>query len=218
MKLEYLQKQVANLNAVGRTDEARKAVTEYIQEYSQISSGSGSTPEELARLSYWLAYLFLPDLVYKRWDEFLRLWSDGIPFPVYLALLGAAQKEQPLTPQQVLGFKAEAGCLTSDVNYYLIQFPTPPKFVDISIEDLLEKTPPGSPRKWKRPPPVLGPYFIAVLYNRRTEERHIYILGQASDNGTAVRCVTADGAHFNCGPEPEPSVKAFLEVLRLQPR
>lgn len=217
MGLEFLQKQVANLKVVGRTDEARKMVAEYVEEYSRIGQGFTSTPHDIARLSYRIAYLLLPDLVHKRWDEFLRLWSDGIPFPIYLALLAAAQQEQPLTPKQILGFEAEAGHLRSDVDYYLIRFPTPPMFVNIPIEDLMETTSPGSPRIWKRPPPTLGPYFVAVLHDRGTGERHLYILSQAPDNSTTLRCVTADGANCNCGAGPTPSIEAFLELLRQQP-
>ena len=210
LKLENLQKRVANLKAVGRGEESSKAVAEFMNDYVQESKASLASPQDLARLSYFLAYEFLPDFIYQRWDEFLRYWNDGIPFPIYLALQGAVMLERRITPQQLGEFKAQMGQLSADVDYHLLKFPSPPvlgpEIDDLDIKTLLAMREANQL--------VLGPYFAAVLSNHSTGERQVHILHQDFGGRTVLRRVTAEGMNLNCGIGPEPLAKSFLESLK----
>lgn len=207
MELEYLQKQISNMNAVGRKDEARKLLAEFITKFEKSRSGPKETRNGLAGVSYVLAYKVLPDLVHRRWNEFLSLWKDGIPMSIYLALHGAIEYRRSLTSEQIFEFKTQTGRFSESVDYYLVSYPCPPAQEARSDTYELPSTP-WEQRIW------LGPHFSAALHNRKTGEKHLYILGQAPTEGTTLRCVTANGANCNCGPGPEPSIGSFLGRLK----
>ena len=126
MELEYLQKHVANLRNVKRNDDAKKALRDFLTQYVKEGRGESTSRLELARISYSLAYRFLPGLIFSRWNEFCDLWSGGVPFPVYLAITGANSMGKHLSMKQVQEFKYYQGDLSSDVQYFLIEFPMPP--------------------------------------------------------------------------------------------
>ena len=213
MELEYLQKQVANLAIVGRAEDARKAVTTFLEKYARESRGETTSPAGLARVSYFLAYRVLPDLIHNRWSEFLGLWSSACLFPLYLAIKGAGEQGKRLSIEQINNFKHYQGQLKDDIEYYIVEFPTPPSSwgqlnMDASAAQLAQEKKPSLDAI-----PVLGPYFLAALSRTSTAERWLYILGQSPGGGTTLRSVKAGGANCNCGPGPEPTAQNFLRIL-----
>ena len=140
MELEYLQKQVANLISVNRSEDAQKAVNAFLLKYEKDSIGIAASRIDLVRISYSLAYFLLPSLVYTRWNEFCDLWNGGIPFPVYVAIKGANSNGKHLSMEQIQEFKYYQGNLEDELTYFLIQFPEPPESKeDASLESLLAK-------------------------------------------------------------------------------
>lgn len=161
-----------------------------------------ATPDDLAQVSYMMAYSVLPSFCHREFEDFLRMWRAPIP-PIGMLLCEfccSKQKLQP-APEQVLAFKTQDGQLTASCDYYLLQFPSPPRF---SVESLV-----SSGRL-----PVLAPFFAAILHDRASHQRHYYVLGQATNGGTTLRSVTPEGANCNHGPGSEPTTFAFLELLK----
>jgi len=214
MQLEQLQKHVANLRFVGREEDANKAVIDFVTQYAVKGNVQPISRLDLARISYSLAYRTLPELVYARWDEFLDLWNGGVPFPVFLAIKGSSDMVKHLSLEQIWEFKYYQGELTSDSQYLLIEYPLPPEHGEgPKMDDLL-----AAFAKGQKPSldvvPVLGPYFSAVIYCSKTNEKHIYILGQSLSGGTTIRFIAPGGMNANCGPGPDPSAAAFLEAVK----
>lgn len=168
-----------------------------------------ATPEELAQVCYGLAYYVLPNFAHREFDQFLRIWRTPFP-PLGTMLCEFACSKQNLrsTPEQAAAFKMQDGQLTSSCDYYLVQFPSPPPFAGIDFDNLESVLSSGGR------PPVLAPFFAAVLDNRASGHRRFYVLGQSPTGGTTFRSVTADGSNCNHGPGPEPTSFAFLERLK----
>jgi len=213
MELEFLQKQIANMKAVGRVEEANKLLNDFVTRFLKASSGPIATPEDVARVSYCLAYEILPQIVYKRWDEFLSIWNDGISMPLYLALIGAIKTHQRLTIEQIREFQSGLGQLTSEIAVYLIRYPKAPSFP-------AEFNGPGGVQKLLAIPaekrPVLAPFFSAALLNKKTGQRDYYNLGHASSGGTQLRFVSSEGSHggISFGENAEPTPKEFFEMMK----
>lgn len=202
---DFLKSHVANLVAVGRAEEAHQAVSIFFAQYVKAAKLRATTPRELAFISYFIAYKTLPELVHKRWSEFAQLWSGVIAFPFYLAFVGANSQRKLLSSPQLNAFKSFQGSLKSGMQYFLIEFPTPP--AQVSMEELL------APGKSGGAFPVLGPYFAAILLHESTTGKSVYLLGQAPGGGTTLRLVTPS-ENRNCGPGSEPDAAAFLKLLR----
>jgi hypothetical protein len=214
MELEYLQKQVANLRSVGRKEDAKKAVSDFLAKYAREHKGEVTSRIDLARISYSVAYRTLPDLVHARWAEFCDLWSGGLPFPMFLAIKGASDQGKSLSLNQIQEFKYYQGDLDSNTQYFLIEFPTPPEQGEgPNIEALMAALAAG-----KKPStdvvPVLGPFFAAVIFDSAKNVKHLYILGQSPGGGTTLRFVAAGGVNANCGPGPEPTSSNFLQAVK----
>ncbi len=207
VELENLQKQVANLISAGRTDDAKNAVLFFLDKYARETGNAGTSASDLARISYFLAYLALPDLIYSRWGEFSRLWNGLVPFHMYLAIKGASDQGEPFSLEQINAFKCYQGVLTPDVDYYLIEFPAPPSVIAQLAQG----------EKVSRDAlPVLGPHFAAALLNKKIDEKQLYVLGEAVQGAMTLRTVTAKGENCNCGPGPEPRLDSFLQAHATQ--
>lgn len=214
IELDYLQKQVANLISVGRKDDAKKSVSDFLTKYSRDGKGEVTTRIELARITYSIVYRILPDLVHVRWAEFCDLWNGAIPFPLFLAIKGASDMTKRLSLDQVQEFKYYQGELDSNNEYFLLEFPTPPDQGEgPSFEALMAALESGGERSADAIP-VLGPFFAAVVFSKQANQKHLYILGQSPGGGTTLRFVAPGGLNANCGPGPEPIASKFLQAVK----
>ena len=166
---------------------------------------------DLTFLSYDTAYRFLPNFAHREFDEFLSFWqTPSLPIG-YLLSRSVRPKENSQSPRnQDPAFRTMDGQLTMSCNYYLILFPYPPPYVDLG-QDQIDRLLSSGKR-----PPVLAPFFAAILDDRSTKQRSLYILGQSPTGGTTLRSVTADGCNNNHGTGPEPTITAFLERLKTE--
>lgn len=214
--LKKLPNVVASLITAGRTDEAKESIRFFLETYAKERRNERTSAIDLARISYYLAYHALPDLIYSRWDEFSHLWNSVVPFSMYLAIKGASDVCKWLSLEQITGFKCCQGVLKTDVDYYLIEFPAPPPQTgELNLDALVAQRAQGK-KSSSDATPVLGPYFAVVLLNKKTNERQLYILGQSPGDGTTLRMVTAVGAEMRnarCGIGPEPTPSNFLQAV-----
>jgi hypothetical protein len=215
MELEYLQKQISNFQSVGRDEDAKKALADFLERYVKDAKCEVASRLDLARISYSLAYRTLPNLVHERWAEFCDLWGGGIPFPMFLAIKGASESGKRLGLAQIQEFKYYQGALDSSSEYFLIEFPTPPDQGEgPSIESLMAALSAGKELS-RDLVPVLGPYFVAIVIDSAKNEKYLYILGQSPGGGTTLRFVAAGGMNANCGPGPTPpESSAFLQAIK----
>mgnify|MGYP007046951197 CR=1 FL=1 len=212
MELEYLQKQVANLSAVGRDEDAKKAVAEFVSKYGRESAGQVCPPKDLAQLCYAASYMYLPELVFNRWPDFQQLWASKLPFSVHLAVTVATRMKKRLSAEQVNQFKSMRGSMGEDIDCYVIQYPTPPPQEGELDMDAVHAILAGKGAGVS--PPVLGPYYAVVSERRGSDKRRLHVLGQAPGSGTTIRDV-AVGSSGNCGAGPDPSSpKDFLRALQ----
>lgn len=212
MGLEYARKQALNLDAVGRREEGSAVMKKFVQDFMKNSPASVATDLDLARISYQVAYFIWPQIVYKDWTVLQSEWASSFPpvisFPITVALLLGRRLSLP----QLRAFRAMQGELMEGVDYYMMQFPVPP-------EARLVKGIDGDMEAFQALPkdqrPVLGPYFAVALRKRANNERKFYVLGQAIEFGTTLRCVTAEGLNCNCGSGPlqPPDHAVFLRLV-----
>jgi len=212
MELENLQKHVANLGAVGRDDDAKKVIGDFIRRYGQDSGSAVCSTKELPPLCFSASYMYLPDLVFNHWTEFEQLWSSRFPFSAHLAITVATRIKKRLSTDQVNQFKSMQGSIGDDIDCYVIQYPTPPPQegeLDMkAINAMLEGK--GRPENM----PFYGPYFAVVSHRRGTEQRWMHVLGQSPAGGTEIRAVEGSRS-WHCGEGPDPSSpKDFLRAIQ----
>lgn len=183
---------------VGDSMIVRDTFKGFLENYDREIEEETASQEELAKVCYVSSYMFLPDLIHKRWPEFKSAWSSDVPFPLYLALTVASSLKMTLSSSQLSRFDYFEGKLVGEtIEYFLIQYPA--------------LTQQGSSLGQFS---SIRPFFAVVLNRPSSGERWLYILGQSPSSGTTLRCVTADGANCNCGPGPESSARAFLEAVQ----
>lgn len=163
-----------------------------------------ATPEDLARVSYGLAYAVLPEMVHRSFDDFIRSWRDRVPFCFMLCALGSSKEKVRTTLEQKAAFRKQDGQLSPTCDCYLVEFPTPPPV------SLLSKSALPSVIASGRKPPVLAPYFAAAVHDRVSGRRCYFVLGQSPSGGTTFQTVRADGATCNLGPGPKPELASFF--------
>lgn len=214
VRLEFLQKQVANLVLVGRGDDAKKEIDKFLDEYFSSSSGPCASPSDLGRIAFRLAYRIYPELVHYHWTDFLELWNGALPFPHYLALKGAVEDGHRLSLSEMKAFKCYHSKLTDDIDYYLIQFPDPPvRGQEMSLDDLIAQS-----KHDKQPSaneiPVSGPYYVVALAPHNNSARTVFVLDQSPGARSMLRQVIGGGSSLNCCRSPEPTIDNFLQELR----
>jgi hypothetical protein len=165
-----------------------------------------ATPEELALVCFAIAYRELPTFADSRFEEFKKRWDTGFPsFAQVLCGMACTAHKVQASLEQLGHFKTHDGQLTSACKYYLVQFPSPPPAPSSELV--------AQALKLGRKPPVLAPYFAAILVDQVTGKRACYVLGQALGGGTTLRSVSSS-VNSNLGRGPEPTVFAFLESLK----
>lgn len=217
--LEFTQKQIANLRAVGRDSEAEKLIIDFrnkLADFSQLTFKEWDksplprpTPDQMARVSYRIAYHVLPAQAYKEFTAFLDAWRTiAPPIGFMLCEYGCSMWKVRPTPEFATAFKTHEGRLHSGCDYYVLQFPPAPSPAQMPHGNLIEIMT-KSPEKM----PVLAPHFAAIVEDRSSGRNAYYVLGQSPSGGTTFRTVTADGANANLGPGPEPTMAAFVQHL-----
>jgi hypothetical protein len=213
MELENLQKHVSNLCAVGRDEDAKRVIGEFINKYGRNPIYAPCTEKELTQLCYSASYMYLPGLVFGHWNQFMQLWNNKFPFSAHLAFTVSTRMHKSLTTEQVNQFKSMQGSVGDDIHCYVIQYPTPPPEegeLDLkAINDMLE----GKGDRSKMP--FYGPYYVAVSYRPSTDQRWFHVLGQSPGGGTDIRTVSSAGSSWHSGVGPDPSSpKDFLRAIQ----
>ena len=213
-ELINLRKYMNNLYALGREEDAKKELAAFIMKYAKNSKESETAQREIAQISYYIAYQILPEMVFSSWSEFCDQWNSYAHYPWLLAIEAALRKNQMLKFEEIQQYKYYQGDLSSHDKYLLIEYPVPPTVdeADFNIEKRLENI---SKQLAANQMPVLGPYFSAIIFNEKENDKKIFVLGQSPSPGiTTIRAVTGVRAHGNCGRGPEPTALAFLESLK----
>lgn len=165
---------------------------------------AGSQFEQgLPMISYGMAYMAIPHGVFHNLERLVTMWkSTDPPAGALFYIMGC--KMQNMEPEKgcVGLYHAHIGRLDEITDYYLMEFPKPPRVCMADFEA-------NSVKK-----PVLAPHFCAVLHQPATGIVSYYILGQSPDGGTTFRSITPDGMNSNLGPGPEPTMENFLELLK----
>lgn len=212
MELENLQKQTANLCAVGRDEDAKRTVAEFVKRYGQDSIGQVCSDKQLAQLCYTASFMYLPELVFNRWSDFQQLFSSRLPFSTHLAITVATRMQKRLSADQVNQFKSMQGSIGDDVDCYMIQYPIPPPQeaeLDMnSINSILEGKGAGVDV------PFYGSYYAVASYRPSTDQRWLHVLGQSPGGGTDIRAVSGSSSWF-CGNGSDPSSPTdFLRAIQ----
>ena len=152
---------------------------------------------DLFQNCYKTAYFALPRMLFSQQARALGYFTDN-EYPVGPFVYAMAAQMMKFEPARadLLAIEAHSGALGDDVNYHVLQYPTPPPF------DMEAK---GG---------VLAPFFSAIIHNTTDNTVDYFVLGQNPLRGTTLRRVTPDGANANLGPGPNPILAEFIEVLR----
>lgn len=211
---EEVAKRIEALRKEEQSKDAREMVENFFTRYADIHKADSAPRDAVARVSYFVTYMLLPDMVFNRWGEFEEAWAGLFPFASLLAITGASKQGVILGSEQVQEFKYYQGEFSDLADYYLVEFPTPPvsdEEPDLQQLAALVAKGEGGSRKL----PVLGPYFAVVVKKKSGGDVSMYALGQTQGGGTTLRVVFANGSG-NCGPGPEPSAMDFLQVVAEQ--
>jgi hypothetical protein len=215
MKLEQLERHAANLKLLGRADEAKRRITEFMVEYVKFGRKRYASPRDISLICYHIAYKLLPELVYKSESTFEHLKSLGVPLPIYLALRGSLEQKMILDQKPLSNFTVSGGQIDSSMDYILITFPPPPFISRQAMDAAKAKLMSGHMDQIGHAIPILAPHFACATFSNEGDKA-VYVLGQMEEGGSNLRMVTADGANHNldlglgCGIEPE----AFLAKIR----
>lgn len=210
-KLVGLQLHSSAISEAGNPDLAEGMVEGFLLEYGRDRRIAPPTETELAQLCYALAYITLPDLVYRQWERFQELWMSPVPFPVFLALFRACYLGQHLSKEQIERFQHRDGQFPDGTIYYLITFPEPPlpdASTSFRVQEAFEDKRDPSPET----DGVLGPHHLAVTISPEGQ-RGLYVLGQSPGPWTTFRMITSDDSNCNLGQGPERGEEAFLRCL-----
>ena len=185
----------SNLKTVGRTDDVKKEVISFCQEYLANGPGERATENDLLKIGFHFAFVYLPNLITNHWDEFLYYWKCPFPFSVCLAVKSLPTTNRKLTVEQLNAFDAVDGKIDDKHNFYVIKFPDPWQFQTLSGEQTEG-----------------GACFFVLFHNHLDDTKLMYALKKSSNNQNALRFidgVTSSG-HVNSF-DYDPSIKAFVE-------
>lgn len=215
MELAQLERHAANLKLMGRADEAKRRITEFMVEYVKFGRKRYASQRDISLICYHIAYKLLPELVYKSESTFEHLKSLGVPLPIYLALCGSLEQKTILDPKPLSKFTVSGGQIDPSVDYLLITFPPPPFISRQAMDAAKANLMSGHMDQMGHAIPILAPHFACATFSNEGDKA-VYVLGQMKEGGSNLRMVTADGANHNldlglgCNIEPE----AFLTKIR----
>lgn len=213
MAVDQVQKQIANLCAVGREQDVDKIVKDFMILYERETGGGACGSEELAKICYRASYKDLPELVFDRWAEFEELWASKFPFSAYLGIKNAAAILKSMSLSQIQEFKHMTGSIGDNIKCYFIKYPTPRPLDEAAFQASVQAI-----RAGRKDIPVytLGVYFAVVSQSKKTNERWLHVLGQSPTTGkTTIRMIDAPGCSANHGSGPDPSSpEDFLRAIK----
>jgi hypothetical protein len=157
-----------------------------------------NSPLALPVLCYRTAYFVLPQLLFSDAERVVGYFTENeYPAGPFLYVLATRVLEIEGNREDALSFHTHTVELSDGVACYILEYPTPPAV------DLTQR------------PPVLAPYFSAILRDSASAEVSYYVLGQNPFNdGTTLRAVTPDGLNCNLGPGPSPELDSFIGFLQ----
>jgi hypothetical protein len=164
----------------------------------------------LPQLCYDVAYFILPQYAYNDPGKVVDLCANTptAAGPFFYVMACQMRKVEPIS-EDAMRFRWHNGQLDEGREYYVLEYPTPPS-VDLSNLSPGEVINSDSP-------PVLAPYFSAIIREIPAGEVSYYVLGQAPiGGGTTLRSVLREGANCNLGPGPEPRLDNFLDAISSQ--
>ncbi len=162
------------------------------------ADGSSS---ELPRICYAAAYYVLPHLAFSEVEIVIEHW-DAEPAKACEVIYALACKIRnlPVNPADSRKLRMHAGALDESRRYYVVEYPNPPPFDPTTF----------TPAR----PPVLAPYFSAIIRSTTTGLIRYYVLGQSPIGSTTFRSVNAEGTNANLGEGPEPRFESWIQHLR----
>ncbi len=163
MELEYASKEACNLFLVGRHEEAKKVLDSFLIKIIRDSSCGTTSKNDLLKITYYIAYTRLPELIFKNWDEFISLWNGNLNIGTYLLIEAALKNSKRLDLKQINLIKHFNGSFDS-YEYYLFDFLTLSGDDYISISSSSEK----------RIQPMT--YFLIVLYDKKNHKKSVFTL------------------------------------------
>lgn len=213
MAVDQVQKQIANLCAVGREQDVDKVVKDFMILYERETGGGACDSQELAQICFAASYKYLPELVFDRWKYFKELWVSKFPFSAYLAIKSSAGTLKSVSLSQIQGFKHMKGHIGEDVECYFIKFPEP---APLNLEALQASLSAIRAGNANLKPYTKGTYFVVVSHSKITDERWMHVLGQSVSPGeTMIRAVWGPTESGTCGPGPDPSSpEDFLRAIK----
>ena len=159
-----------------------------------VDKGSQNTNTPL--MCYKMAYIVLPQELHQNPTATLdRIRSQ--PDTAGVLFYTKACRSSGCLPkrQDASAFRTHMGRLSPNQEYFIIEYPSPP------------------PPRLDTGMPVLAPYFSAAIVNETNRQPAHFVLGQALTGGTTLRTVK-DGVNANMGSGSEPTLDAFLQLLR----
>jgi hypothetical protein len=162
-----------------------------------------ATPEQQKRIAYDIAYLILPELIFRDRAEFDRMTNSlGAAAGRFLYAIVCRRTRIAFDRDVAKQYAAQTEWLAEGVRCFVLAFPVPPPLIDVDSGVVNSVT--------------LAPHFCAVVERRNVEPRY-FVLGQSFGRSTTLREVTA-GMNCNLGPGPEPLLTEFLDAVRGQLR
>ena len=159
-----------------------------------VDKGSQNTNTPL--MCYKMAYVVLPQELRQNPTATLdrirsQADSAGVLFYTKACMSSGCIPKR----EDAAAFRTHMGRLSPNQAYFIIEYPSPP------------------PPRFDTAVPVLAPYFSAAIVNETNGQPAYFVLGQAPSGGTTLRTVE-DGVNANMGPGSEPTLDAFLQLLR----
>ena len=212
-ELEFVTKQMNNLHAVDRIPDAKREFGRLLKLYHNL--WQPCSQEDLARISYFMAFRMLPHVIFNDWNKFCELRNGYMPISRYFAMRSSIPFERSMNHEQLLIFKVFLGQLNNGRGtYYAFRFPTPPPVDpnDTTATRAQKAAAEGrklSPNETK----PLAPYFAALLEDTASSRSEFLVLSQSPDGAASLRSVTAElsGRVASC---PEPTKEAFLQMIK----
>ncbi len=161
----------------------------------------------LPQLCYDVAYFILPHYAYDDLSKVTDLCSNAptAAGPFFYVMACRARDVEPVI-EDAKQFQWRHGRLGNGHEYFVLEYPAPLSFdlAGLSPDELINA---GTP-------PVLAPYFSAIIRRAPAGGVGYFILGQAPiGGGTTLRSVLREGENCNLGPGPEPRIDKFLEAI-----
>lgn len=194
-EFNFIDKKATDLDTAGQKEDAKKVRVDFVVRYLMCGPGSITNDEEIAKIGFEFAFIYLPELIINSWEEFLYRWNNKFGMPVFLAVKCGLLFHKRLANDH-FSFKRKKGKIGDVHQYYLLAFPNPWLLKKANNEDI-----------------VNAPCFLVVLHNTATNARDIYVLMRSIDNKSVLHVVKYTKTSYNCGYfDCNLSQEAFLDI------